>query len=229
MKKRLIFVILLIVIGLGSFYVFRKNGGTENTVNIFKDKKEYKTYKAGDRIDFASRSWIVLYNSSEKDDTITAISSEVMFLEDIPYAINGIYETSKINEYLKGTFLKELGEDNLVSKNGYKVRLFNEDDMKKILKYNYNSDDDSYNILECPDYVCLYNSVYATMIDTHSIEKENVYNNIDDISDLDTDDYQLHLKYYNISNDFGDEKLESIVNDATLIIRPVINLKKSSL
>ena len=35
---------------------------------------------------------------------------------------------------------------------------------------------------------------------------DNVYNNIDDISDLDTDDYQLHLKYYNISNDFGDEK-----------------------
>lgn len=83
--------------------------------------------------------------------------------------------------------------------------------------------------MECPDYVCLYNSVYATMIDTHSIEKENVYNNIDDISDLDTDDYQLHLKYYNISNDFGNEKLESIVNDATLMIRPVINLKKSSL
>ena len=229
MKRRIIFVIILVIIALSAFYGFRKNDHGENTVNIFKEKVEYKEYQAGDRINFASRSWIVLYDSSKKEDTLTAISSEIMYVEDIPYAISGIYETSQVNEYLKGTFLQELGTDNLVTKNGYKVRLFNEDDMKKILKYNYNADDDSYNILDCPDYICLYNSTYATMIDTQSIEKENVYNNVKDISNIETDEYQLHLKYYNITNNFGDEKLESIVNDAVLMIRPVINLKKSSL
>lgn len=229
MKKRIVFLIVTLLLIFSSIWAFSKIDGNDSPIKVFGSKKEFKSYKAGDRVNFASRNWIVMYDSSKKEEVITLISSEVIYLDDIPYVFDGIYETSKLNDYLKNNFAKEIGESNLVSKNGYKVRLLNEDDMRKLLEVDYNSEDDSYEIENCPDYICLYNSYYATMIDTKSIEKEDVYNNFSDIENIDTDDFQLHLNYYNISNLDGEEKLESIVGDATLFIRPVINLKKDSI
>ena len=42
-------------------------------------------------------------------------------------------------------------------------------------------------------------------------------------------DYTLHLKYYNVSSTYEKHMLVSLVDDATLFVRPVINVYKSSL
>ena len=57
----------------------------------------------------------------------------------------------------------------------------------------------------------------------------DVYNNVNDIEDLLYGDYTLHLKYYNVSSTYEKHMLVSLVDDATLFVRPVINVYKSSL
>ena len=68
------------------------------------------------------------------------------------------------------------------------------------------------------------------MIDTN-INKEfiDVYNNVSDIENIMFDDYTLHLRYYNLASTYNTYKLESLVSDASLFVRPVINVYKNNL
>jgi len=228
MKKKyiIITIIIIVLLVLLCLFISSKNN-KHSTINKIFTNKTYTEYKAGNRIHYNDEEWIVMYDSNEKEDYVTLICASILYLgeEDIDKVLDGIYETSELNEYLKTTYAKELGEDNLVEIHGYKVRLFNEDDMENLLTYEYVEAEDKYNILECPDYICLTNVSYATMIDT----KEGDYN-VDEISDIDDSyDYEIHLKYYNLYSTYETYQLESIVDDNTLFVRPVINLYKDSI
>lgn len=232
MKRYIVLIILLIILGVGVFFGYRAiSSNGEPITEIFKDKT-YSVYKSGDVVNFKDESWYVMYDSDQSTNYVTLISKNIVFLEDetLSTVISGIYETSAINEYLKNEYTKVLGEDNLVERNGYKVRLFNRDDFDKLITASYDDEKDEYVITECPEFICLTNTFFGTMIDTNT-EKEfiDVYNNVSDIENILYDDYTLHLKYYNLSSTYSTYKLESLVDNATLFIRPVINVYKDSL
>lgn len=198
---------------------------------IFK-AKTYDVYEAGDVVEFGDESWYVMYDSDKSTDYVTLISKNIIYLEDedLSIVVNGIYETSKVNEYLKNEYAKVLGEDNLVERNGYKVRLFNNNDFDNLITASYDKENDEYTITDCPEFICLTNTFFATMIDTNTdIEFIDVYNNVNDIENILYDEYTLHLKYYNLSSTYDTNKLVSLVDNATLFIRPVVNVYKESL
>lgn len=232
MKKYIILIILLIILGCGTFIVFNVLNDNNPTIKKMFNKEDYKEYESGDVVSFANERWYVLHDSSKEKEYVTLISSDIQYLDDekLAYVSSGIYETSAINKYLSNDYIKELGSENFIEINGYKARLFNQDDFDKLIVAQYDEDEDSYILEKCPEFVCLTNTYYATMIDTNN-DKEfvDVYNNIGDIEDLLYGDYTLHLRYYNISNTYDTHSLDSLVNDATLFVRPVINVYKSSL
>jgi len=231
MRKKIILLIILIsILIIGIFFILPLFNGKEVTIKfVSSDEKEYREYNVGDVVFFNDGNWYVIRYSASDDDYVTLISDGILYLGDegIDIALNGIYETSKLKEYLENKYIDNLGVDNLVEKNGYMVRLFNADDMKELLNVTYNEDDDSYEIIDCPTYICLTNTFYATMIDT-----DESYNREDVLSTWDADfdeDKEYHLKYYNIFRTFDDSYLESVVDNTTLFVRPVINVKKDSL
>lgn len=232
MKKYIILIILLVILGCGVFITFTALDKDSPSIEKIFSKKEYKTYRAGDVVEFADKRWYVLHKSDKNTEYVTLISSDIMYLdgEELEYVVSGIYETSAINEYLSNDYVKELGSKNFVEVNGYKARLFNQDDFDKLIDATYDEENDKYEIHNCPEYICLTNTSFATMIDTNQ-NKEfiDVYNNVDDIENIMYGDYTLHLKYYNISSTYEKHSLESLVDDATLFVRPVINIYKSSL
>jgi len=216
--KRYIILIILCILLILSLLAFKKafsSTGNTSMKEIFKVDK-YKEYHSGDIVSFNKEEWYVLHNSSDKDNYVTLIYKGIMFLEDeeLSTADYDVYESSLINKYLKTEYVKKLGDNKLREVHGYKARLFNEDDLK-LLKLNRNKEDDSYTINDCPDYICLTNSVYATMVPT-----EKGYEGLDEA---------VHLHYYNISATYDTFRLESIVEDNTLFVRPVINVYKESL
>ena len=231
MKRYIILIILLILLIVG-FIAFNKafGGKKDDSINNISLKpSKYSSYKSGDVVSFNNEDWYVLYDSSNKDNYVTLIYKGVMYLgeQDLTTFTYKIYESSDLNTYLKNEYVKELGEDNLREVNGYKVRLFNEDDMKKLLNTKYNENDDSYEISDCPDFICLTNNYYATMISTH--DEEYGVDDISNIEDFNTDEYRVHLYYYNLSTTYDTFDLVSIVDDVSLFVRPVINVYKESL
>ncbi len=159
MKKRyIILFIFMIVLGFSCFvgiYTYSKRG--DSSIKIFTTKTPYQTFKQGDLISFHDGEWYVMYDSSSKDDYVTLISADILYLgdEDITEVVMGIYETSDLNNYLKKEYAVELGLSNLVERNGYTVRLFNEDDMNSLLEVDYDSTTDSYKIEECPEFLIM--------------------------------------------------------------------------
>ena len=232
MRKRIILVVLIIVL-IAGFIAFNKafNNNDKNHKSMFRSTV-YESFKAGDVVSFNKKSWYVLYDSNKKDNYVTLISDTILSIdnENLSYVLDGIYETSNLKTYLEKNYAEELGIDNLVEKNGYSIRLFNDDDMKNILDVSYNREDDSYTISNCPEYICLTNVFYATMIDTKNVSlSEDVYTSLNDIEDVMFGEYKLHMKYYNLNSTYETFKLESIVDDPTLFVRPVINVYKESL
>lgn len=229
MKKTLVVCLVVIILTLGC-YSFLSNifSKEDNSNKKEKGQNRYAEYKAGDIVDFYDDSWYVMYDSDGKSDYVTLFSSKISFFEEIPTVIDGIYETSDIKEYLENTLAEKYGKENLVEKNGYSIRLFNEDDMKELMEVEYDKSTDSYKILECPNYICLNYTFFATMIDTNRrFEQVDVYNKLSDV-DYD-EEYLFHLKYYNVVGNDNEFKLESVVNDTTLFVIPVINVLKTSL
>ena len=233
MKKIIICIIILIIIGLGIIFGYKLLSKDNSDIkNIFSNSKDtYLKYKAGDLVEFNDSDWYVMYDSDEKSDYVTLINSGVMYLYDekIINTLDTVYEISNLRNYLENEYLKELGEDNLVEVYGYKIRLLNKDDIEKLTQYEYNDELDEYKITDCPEYICDINWTYATMIDTKN-DKDfvDVYYNINDIEDL-NDEYTLHLNYYNMTLEDGNFKLQSLVDDATLFVKPIINVYKKSL
>lgn len=232
MKKFIVLIFLIIFLGVSIYAAVNFLGNDNKKIKDIIKKDEYKEYKAGDFIKFQERNWYVMYDSDKKSDYVTLITADLLTLQDegLGTVLNGIYESSELNKYLKNNYTDELGQNNLVEINGYKVRLFNQDDFNHLLKGEYDEEKDEYTLTECPEYICQTNSTYATMIDTNSdVELEDVYLNVDDIEDPLYDEYQLHLKYYNISSTYETHKMKSITDTTALFIRPVINVYKSSL
>lgn len=229
LRKPVIIFLVLMVLTLGFYFILSNMFVKDEEGNRkIKGSVKYEEYKAGDLVEFYDDSWYVMYDSDEKSDYVTLFSSKISFFEEIPTVIDGIYETSDINKFLKNTLAERYGKENLVEKNGYSVRLFNEDDMKELMEVEYDKKTDSYEIKECPNYICLNFTFFATMIDTNRrYEQVDVYNKLDDINY--SEDYLFHLKYYNIVGDDNKYKLESVVNDTTLFVIPVINVLKTSL
>ena len=183
MKRKIIGVILVILVVVGCFVILNLFSDGDALKSI-TNKEVYDEYKAGDKVDFYDDSWFVLYDSDKYDDYVTLISSKIDYYVEAPDAIEGIYETSDLKKYFDDYMTKEYGEENLVEKNGYKVRIFDEDDMRMLLDVEYDKKNDSYKINNCPDHICLNHTFFATMIDTDSdFEKVDVYNNISDIGD----------------------------------------------
>lgn len=236
MKRYIIIIVLLIILGLGVYVGIEYVGGEDVSIKKISNAKDtYEEYKVGDLVSFKDEEWYVMYDSDKDTDYVTLISSNILSLDElgIDTVVKGIYETSDINKYLKEEYAKELGEENLFEKNGYKVRLFNKEDLDFLIdseSITYDEDNDEYIISECPEFVCLTNTFYATMIDTNdSVELYDVYYNVDDVEDMKYEDYTLHLKYYNITSTYDTYKVNSLVNDTTLFVRPVINVYKKSL
>ncbi len=236
MKRYIILIVLLIVLVFSLFIGLNYLNNEETTVkNIFNNKEAYKEYKSGDLVKLNDEEWYVMYDSHKDSDYVTLISADIFSLEElgIDTVVKGIYETSEINKYLKGEYARNIGEEKLVEKNGYTVRLFNQDDLDLLIDLEdirYDENKDEYVIDECPDFICLTNTFYATMIDTNDkLELYDVYYNVDDIEDILYGEYQLHLKYYNITSTYETYKINSIVDNATLFVRPVINVYKNSL
>lgn len=227
MKKTLIIGLLAIVFIIGALFISLQFS-EDSPLKIGKKKKTYEVYEKGDVVDFYDDSWFVLYDSDKTEEYVTLISSKISYFEEAPTVIQGIYETSDINKYFKDVLTKEYGEDNLVEKNGYSVRLFDQDDMRQLLDVKYNEKDDSYTIIDCPNYICLNHTSFATMIDTDiNYEATDVYNNVSDIGDEEY--YQLHIPYYHIVGVDNEYSLDSIVDNTVMFVRPVINVYKESL
>ena len=232
MKKYIILIIILLILIVGVFVGYNLINKEDTNINNIFETKKYDSYKSGDLVNFNNEKWYVMYDSSDDVNYVTLISSGVMVLEDenLSTVISGIYETSKINEYLEKDYVKLLGEDKLIEINGYKARLFNQDDFENLIDAQYNETNDEYIINECPEFICLTNTFYATMIDTNIIKEFiDVYNNVSDIENIMFDDYTLHLRYYNLASTYNTYKLESLVSDASLFVRPVINVYKNNL
>lgn len=231
MKKFIVFL-LVIIIAIVVVFVGVNTINTDSSSKKLFSKKEYPVYSSGDMINFADESWYVMYDSDAKTDYVTAIKTESTYLdkENITTAINTTYEISELNNYFKDTLVKEYGEDNLKEIHGYKIRIFNQDDLDNLTEYKYDDKDDKYVLTSCPDYICLPLNSYATMISTNN-EKEFVdtYYNVDDIEDINYEDYTLHLRYYNLQSVYETAELASLVNDAALYVRPIINLYKNSI
>lgn len=227
MKKFILvlsFFVVLILFGFVGYKLFYK----ENPVNIIPKKKIYDTYKAGDTVDFLGSNWYVLYDSGEKENYVTIISSSIHYNEEVPNVVDGVYETSLLNRYMEEELVREYGKENLIEMGGYLVRSFDSDDMRQLLKVKYNEDGDYYEIIDCPDHICLNHAYFGTMISSEmNYEKIDVYNNINDIGD--EEEYQVHIDYYNLSGEDNRFYLRSIVDDVTLFYRPVINVYKDSL
>lgn len=225
MKKKIIFVIMLIVLFVVGLIVFFNLSDTNN-INIEKmfSTKEYESYTSGDRIDFKDQSWYVMYDSSTKDEYVTLISSNYIYVEDIPY----LNDLKDVEDYMNDKLLSLYEKDNLKEVNGNYIRLINFDDVTKLLDFEYVEEDDSYVFNDCPSYICLNNSVYSTMISTTGVI-DGVYSNYDEIENPDIEDYELHLNYYVIYKEDDKEGMKSIVDDANLYIRPIIYVLKSSI
>lgn len=230
MKKYTKFMIFIVFI-VGIIVGYSVTNKDDETISNIFDTKDYEVYKSGDKVTFNNENWYVMFDSDKNSDYVTLISSEILYLDDntLNKVFSGVYETSKINEYLKNNFVNEIGKENFVEINGYQARLFNKDDFEKLIVAKYDEMNDEYTINKCPEFICLTNTFYATMIDTN-IQKEfiDVYNNVNDIENL-YSDYTLHLRYYNLNSTYSTYKLESLVNDVTLFIRPVVNVYKESL
>ena len=216
MKRYIVLVILIImlVIGLITFAkVFGKKDGSSKS--LFKQQK-YNEYKSGDIVSFKKEDWYVLHDSSSKDNYVTLIYKGILYLEEngISESNYDVFESSDLSNYLKKDYTDFIGSENLREVNGYKVRLFNEDDLK-LLNVSYDEKSDSYDIIDCPDFICLTNVYFATMIPTKDKYEKTL-------------DYE-HLNYYNLSTTYDTYKLESLVEDDTLFVRPVINVFKESL
>lgn len=208
MKNFIILIILMLLAG-GTFIVLNVLKDESPTLkNIFKET--YENYKKGDKITFNNKEWYVLNDSDINTEYLTLISSDVIFLDDkeLSKIVDVNYNNSKLNEYLNNEYIKEYGKNNFIEIKGYKVRLFNEDDLNNIVT-EYDEEKDKYIIKECPDYICLNDSIFSTMIETKN--KDN------------------KLKYYNLSNMNGTMELQSIINNDNLYIRPIINIYKKSL
>jgi len=217
MKKRsIILIVLLIMLVLGLVAFSKAFGKKDSSIKeIFKQEK-YQAYKSGDLVSFNNQDWYVLHDSSENDNYVTLIYKGILYLEEngIAESDYNVYESSDLNKYLKEDFTNFLGEKNLREVNGYKVRLFNDDDLK-LLNVKYDDETDSYDITDCPDFICLTNVFYATMISTNS--------SVQGLDELE------HLNYYNLSTTYDTYKLESLVEDSTLFVRPVVNVYKESI
>lgn len=228
MKKTVIIGLLIVVLVIGGVLISSQFSEDSPLKIQKKDDKKYDVYHKGDIVDFYDDSWFVLYDSDENQEYVTLISSKISYFEEAPTVIQGIYETSDLNNYFKDTLAKEYGEENLVEKNGYSVRLFDQDDLRQLLDVEYNKKDDSYTINDCPNYICLNHTSFATMIDTDtSFEDVDVYNNIKDIGD--EDEFLLHVPYYHIVGENDEYSLRSIVDNTAMFVRPVINVYKDSL
>ena len=228
MKK----IIILLVVISAVLFVYYKINDEKNTspIKSIIKKNEFKEYNQGQRIQFKNEDWYVLFNSNAKEDYVTLISANVLYFDEIPYVVGGIYETSDVNEYFKKILNDNYGDDNLVEKNGYKIRLFSIDDLNKLTSYEYNEQEDYYTLTECPDYVCLNNTFFATMIDTNNNQEYlDSYNNVRDMPDATSDEYSMHLKYYNMISDINGNRLISLTNNSTLFVRPIINVLKERL
>lgn len=228
MKKTVITILLTVVFIIGALLISFQFSEDSPLKIKKKDKKTYEVYEKGDLVDFYDDSWFVLYDSDADEEYVTLISSKISYFEEAPTVIQGIYETSDLNKYFKDVLTKEYGKDNLVEKNGYSVRLFDQDDLRQLLEVEYNEEDDSYTIIDCPNYICLNYTSFATMIDTDTnYEGVDVYSNINDIGS--EEEYKLHLPYYHIVGDNDEYSLESIVDNTAMFVRPVINVYKDSL
>ncbi len=216
MKRYIILIVLIVMLILGFIAFGKAYGKKDSTIKqIFKQEK-FKEYHSGDIVSFNKEEWYVLHNSSNKDNYVTLIYKGILFLDDesLSSVDYDVYESSVINKYLKNEYVNKLGEDKLREVHGYKARLFNEDDLS-LLKTTYDKYTDSYELIDCPDFICLTNVDYGTMIPTK--------NGVEGLDELE------HLSYYNVSTTYDTYKLESLVEDNTLFIRPVINVYKESL
>ena len=217
MKQRsIILVILVILLIIGLFAFVKAFGKRDSSIKQMFKTDKYNEYKSGDIVSFNNQEWYVLHDSSSKDNYVTLLYKGILYLEENGIAESDykVYESSDLNKYLKGDFTEFLGDKNLREINGYKVRLFNDDDLK-LLNVKYNELDDSYDITDCPEFICLTNVFYATMIATS-----------DGVEGLDE---AVHLNYYNLSTTYDTFKLESVVEDTTLFVRPVVNVLKDRL
>ncbi len=235
MKRYIILIVLIIILAVGLFVRFNFINEEETTVKKIFTKETFKEYKNGDLVKLNGDEWYVMYDSTNESDYVTLISADILSLDEIGIdtVLKGIYETSDLNKYLKDEYAKSIGEEKLVEKNGYTVRLFDKSDFDFLINeedYSYDEEKDEYVLRECPEYICLTNTFYATMIDTRDdLEFYDVYYNVEDIENVLYDDYTLHLKYYNITATYDTYKINSLVNSATLFVRPVINVYKNSL
>lgn len=230
MKKKVVLLIVLLILLVGGFLVFLgiKNGNHLTSIFV---KKNFKEYKAGDTIVINDEDWYVLRNSSSKEDYVTLIFGNIYYYVDVPYVLDEIYETSDLRKFLENDFTNEFLKDvKLVDKSGYKIRLLDMDDFNNVINYKYDSSSDTYDLGDCPFYLCLNNNVFATMIDTTGKGiGSDVKKSVSEIDDPLFDEYELHLKYYNVNSRDDKNVLESVTNDATLFIRPVINVSKEGL
>lgn len=231
MKKKIIIITLVIILIVGILIGLSFFNKKDNSLHKIFHKETYKEYKTGDVVSFKDQEWYVLSSSDKNTDYVTLLSADILYLADegIETVFNEVYEISSLNKYLEGAYLDTLGSDNLVEVHGYKARLLNMDDISNLSTTNYNSENDEYIIKECPDFLCLPNASFATMIDTADKEFVDVYTNVNDIDDPLYGEYTLHLKYYNLSSTYEDSKLVSLVDDASILVRPVINVYKKSL
>lgn len=231
MKKKYIVVLAIIGLVIGCVLAYYFDSKNETIVSkIIPNVKSYEDYKSGDKVSFADEKWYVMFDSNKKSDYVSLISDRLIALENYPYVWTGSYDKSFLKEYFENELLALYGKENLVAKKGYTIRLLNKDDINALAKLKYNKDEDYYEIEDCPDFICLTNSFYATMIETNdNKEFVDVYENVNDIDDPLFEDYKLHLGYYDIYSTYDIHELRSVVDDATLFVRPIINVYKDSL
>ena len=109
----------------------------------------YDGYQIGDVITFNNANWRVIKASNENEDYVTVMKETVLTNAELgSYAYNStydtmkyhdssnVYATSKVKEFLEGTYINTLGANKLKEVDGYKIRLITREELNQNLGWS---------------------------------------------------------------------------------------------
>lgn len=174
MKKGVLYsiiVVLLVIISCESVYIFTENKKTNSGVN--KENENYTKYKKLEEIELKDGSkWIVIKDSDEKSDYVTALSmvsypvedsetNKKLYSEAYESYEKIDYDNSEIKKYVDS--LAKLFDVKLKEVDGYKIRLLKIED---IFEIDQNFDYDGYDNYTYTGTKKLDNFISTTMSNT---------------------------------------------------------------
>ena len=181
----------------------------------------HTSYNKGDVVKFANANWIVIENSSENSDYVTALKDKWLTNEELgDYATgdtdkmifgleNSQYSQSLVKEFLENTYINKLGDDKLKEVNGCKIRLLYHNEVLSAMN-NYRNNGYLWMSTDAEEW--LYKDLDGNIVTDYWVAHNN------------TNLYVLSIAYSSNQVIYGNDSY-----NLSIQVRPVINLLKSSI